>query len=217
MAQIKTKRNGTIELNTITSQDGREFIPHTELANLIYDTLYGEVNVADIQLVTSGQSVFASCKMTDTKTGRSVVGIGESVPSANESEYEKAHRAFSAANRAFDNAAFLLLGIDRSTLANGKAADAKEAPAPEAKPEPVQAPAPAPSTQKADAPAASGRQTQTIDADNPFDTVIVNGKFKGKTFREAATENPGYAQWVVEKSKMPQEIKDLFAALLQQE
>lgn len=209
MAKIMTKRNGTIELETIVNKDGGEFIPHQELSRYIYDEMFGQVSV-DTQLVSTGSGVLATCKMTDVETGRSVVGVGESVPTPMESDYEKGHRAFSAANRAFDNAAFLFLGIDRSTLAKADAPQ-HEAPATE----PAQAPASAPAKPAEQQNDRGTSLKQTIDENAPFDTVIVSGKFKGKTFREAAQENPGYAQWVIEKSKMPQEIKDIFSALLQ--
>lgn len=207
MAQIKTKLKGTIELETITNKDGNEFIPHTALSSYIYDEMFGEVSV-DTTVVPASSGVLATCKMTDVKTGRSVVGIGESIPSENESEYEKSHRAFSAANRAFDNAAFLFLGIDRSTLARSEAASNEPAPK-------VDIPPKADTSKEEPAAKTAKETTPEIDPDNPFDSVIAGGKYKGKTYREVAAEDPGYAQWTVEKSKASQEIKDIFAALLQ--
>lgn len=213
MAQIKTKLLGDIELNVIQNKDGGEFIPHQELSRFIYDEMFGKVSVEQ-NVIPAESGVLATCKMTDVTTGRSVVGIGESSPTAMESDYEKTHRAYSAANRAFDNAAFLFLGIDRSTLSRGEGQpeNRTHAEAPVEASEPAPAPAPA-----APAPArtSGSNNQQVIDAENPFDTVITGGKFKGRTFRDVAENEPAYAQWVVEKSKMSQEVKDLFAALLQ--
>lgn len=196
--------NKEIELDV---EDG--FIKHDSLVDYIVNGLADRHIRYDLSPKSADAGVshpYFQCVMQDAE--RRITTSGEASTDTLTTDLHKQYPATTAANRAFDSAAILYLGLPGKYISAGNESTVSEnvpsAPVAAMVSEPANAPAPV-----------AENASEAVPGGNPWDEVYDSGKFKGmgKTYAQIADEAPDYAKWFVDKGRN-REAAEIFKAYL---